>query len=622
MTRSHPLALGIHWAHDASVAICSPRGIECAIQEERVTRIKHHYGFPRQALETALRYLGITASDIELVAFSTRGVLYPQHRHHFVVDVDGVRRPGKRAVRASGLRSQIWEDVVDQLGASARQVARRGLELLGVRKRVGTRELVRQMWGEFADRHWIMFGDYLADLGLMDERIAHYYVAHHRAHAASAFRLSGLREACVLTMDGKGDGVSGTIYKGHPDGRMELVRCSAAPDSLGSFYQAVTEALGFVPVDGEYKTMGLAALGKENGQPNPFDGIVRVEDGVTRSSIRWTFRSYNEHNPQKKVLNPLNSVAETEQFKKLLDQMPPEQLAYFAQAHCEQNMLAYARDGMRLTGSHALVAAGGVMLNVKGNSRIRDELRPDHWFVFPDAADSGLAAGAAMEALYQAGALDGPARFWCPYLGHAYSDAEIRREVERYRQQYGLAVRHLGDRGPAGVADALARGKVLGTFQGRLEAGPRALGNRSVLADPRSTAMKDRINLILKGREWFVPFAPAVLEEDAHLYWEGSVEYRYMTFAVRATDYARRTVPAVVHFDGTMRPQVVSRAFNPWLYEVILEFKKLTGVGVVLNTSFNRHGLPIVGAPADALDHLVNGWVDALAIGGWYVERA
>ena len=151
--------------------------------------------------------------------------------------------------------------------------------------------------------------------------------------------------------------------------------------------------------------------------------------------------------------------------------------------------------------------------------------------------------------------------------------------------------------------------------------GPRALGNRSVLADPRSDVTKDRINLLLKGREWFVPFAPAVLEEDAGLYWQGATNYRYMTFAVKASDYAKEHVPAVVHVDGTMRPEVVTQDFNQWLYEVLQEFKARTGVGVLINTSFNRHGLPIVGAPADALEHLVNGWIDGLSIGQWYVER-
>ncbi len=618
-----PLVLGIHWAHDASVAICSPRGVEVALAEERLSRIKHHYGFPRRALETAFDYLGVTAREIDAVAFSTRSVFYQQHRNHFVVDLDGVPVAGSKVAKRGGLQGHLWEQLTDELGSSAKQLARRGLAMLGLRKSASTRELVQAMWGEFADRHWVMYADYLERLGLMDERLPHYYVAHHRAHAASAFRLSGLSDACVVTLDGKGDGASGTVYRGRPDGRMELVRWSPARDSLGSFYQAITEALGFVPVDGEYKTMGLAALGRDTGEPNPFAGTVRVEDGATRSTIPWTFRSYNEHNPDKKVPNPLNSVAETDRYRPLLDSMPREQFAYFAQAHCEENMLAYARDAMALTDCRHVVAAGGVMLNVKANALIRDELQPSSFFVYPDSSDSGLAAGAAMEALHHMGKLEKSPRYWDPYLGHSFEERAIDEPVERYARERGLSARKLGeDETPGFVARALTEGKVLGTFQGRMELGPRALGNRSVLADPRTNAVKDRINLILKGREWFVPFAPAVLEEDAALYWEGSSDYRYMTFAVRASAYALENVPGVVHVDGTMRPEVVSRDFNPWFYDVLAEFKKLTGVGVLINTSFNRHGQAIVGSPEDALDHLVNGWIDALSIGRWYVERA
>jgi carbamoyltransferase len=174
---------------------------------------------------------------------------------------------------------------------------------------------------------------------------------------------------------------------------------------------------------------------------------------------------------------------------------------------------------------------------------------------------------------------------------------------------------------PEMVASRVLAGKVIGRFQGRLEIGPRALGNRSVLADPRKPEVKDRINLLLKGREPFVPFAPSVLPEDAPQYWAGSQDYPYMTFAVRASEDAKREVPAVVHVDGTLRPQVVCDELNPGYAELIRAFKRATGVGVLLNTSFNRHGHPIVGSPDDALMHLTNQWVDGLSIGKYYVER-
>ncbi|SNR66669.1 carbamoyltransferase [Humidesulfovibrio mexicanus] len=592
------LALGIHWAHDASVSVCN--GEEClfSIAEERITRIKHHYGFPVQSIQCALRFLGLTGSDIDIVAISTRKPLFPQHKNHLCVEADG---------SVSGPALKLFKDW--RPGASKAGPQRMG-EAKPKKSFVGT------SWEGFEDRHWSWAQQTLGQLGLLGEGTRYVYVSHHRAHAAGAFRLCGMhgRRVCVMTLDGKGDGLSGTLGIGHEDGRLELVRSTPAEESLGSFYQAVTEALGFIPVDGEYKTMGLAALGKA-GLANPFDGMISAYDGMTRSRTRWSFRSFNEANPSRRVPNPLSSVAQSVDFTKYLERMEPTQLAYFAQEHLEDTMVELARQSMDITGTRNLAVAGGVMLNVKANSRIRDEISPQSYFVLPDSADSGLSLGAALEALHVCGT---PVRASLPslYLGTSYTDAEVMEELARHDR---LAVEEAGPWLPMRTAKELRKGKVIGTFQGRLEMGPRALGNRSVIADPRTNTVKDRINAILKGREWFVPFAPIVLEDEAHKYWSGSVDYRHMTFAVEASEYAKQTVPGVVHVDGTMRPQVVNETTNPWLHAVLSGFRQLTGVGVLINTSFNRHGLPIVGSPADAVEHLLNGWVDALAIGPCYV---
>ncbi len=589
---SGPIALGVCCYHDASVAVCSPEGILFSVQEERLSRLKHHYGFPYKAVELALQYCGLKAKDIDCVAFGGEKIAFPKHRNSHSVGADG----GMRPLTLPGLDAFM-----------ERVLARR------------TRKLRKTAvaWGEFSTRHWIEAQDFMAGLRLLDPRITHFGVAHHRAHAASAFRLSGLSDACVVTMDGKGDKLSATIYRGSADGELKLLRSTSAVNSLGSFYQAATEALGFVPVDGEYKTMGLAALGGPNGG-NPFEGSVSVDDGRFRSARPWSFRNFNLHNPDKRVSNPLSSVAQTVEFQKILERMPPERFAFYAQEHCEKNMVAYMRDALRLTGVRHVAAAGGVMLNVKANTLIADQVKPDSYFIFPDSADSGLAAGAAMEALYQRGHLRAPVRYGDPYLGHHYEAEEIEAAVEGHRKAHGLRVRP----GPVEViAERLAEGKVIGTFQGRMEVGPRALGNRSVLADPRHAKVKDRINLLLKGREPFVPFAPCLLEDEAAKYWDGPTDYRYMTFAVRASEYAKSKVPGVVHVDGTMRPQVASEVWNPWLCRLLRAFRGKSGVGVLINTSFNRHGVPIVGSPADALDHLVKGWVDGLSLGEWYVER-
>lgn len=589
------LALGVHFGHDASVSVCSPDGILFALQEERVSRIKHHFGFPRQSLELAFAHCGLSGRDIDVVAFSTSQTLFPERSNAWVIPAEGDRQPVQVAQKLTSR---------DRL-APAERLAQ-------------MREKVRRTWNEFAGRHWCEHVDFLNESGLLREGLAHYHVAHHRAHAASAFRLSGLSEpAAVLTCDGKGDGLSATIYRGERDGRLTYLRGSQPGDSVGMFYQAVTEALGFVPVDGEYKTMGLAAFGQIHGRANPFDGIVSVRDGVLASTQQWQAANYNERHPDRKVNNPLSSVTQADEFQRLLDQFANHDVAAFAQAHFEDAMMALAADTMRLSGSRRLVAAGGVMLNVKANALIRDQLNPASFFVFPDSADGGLAAGAALEALFFEGHVSVPTTFREPYLGHEFSDDAVRKALDSWKTRHALEVEIAT---PDMVAARIIEGKVIGRFHGRLEVGPRALGNRSVLADPRRPEVKDRINLLLKGREPFVPFAPSILVEDAEKYWEGPTDYPYMTFAVRASDYARREVPAVVHVDGTLRPQVVVADMNPSYAELIRAFKRATGIGVLLNTSFNRHGHPIVGSPDDALMHLTNRWVDGLSIGPYYVE--
>ena len=577
------------------MSVCSPDGILFALQEERVSRIKHHFGFPRQSLEMALAHCGIRGGDIDIVAFSTSQALFPERANAWVIPAEGDRQPAHIQQKATAR---------DKLAPAERLVQ--------------MRDKVRRTWNEFADRHWCEHVDALRELGLLREGLAHYHVNHHRAHAASAFRLSGLSHpAAVLTCDGKGDGLSATIYRGESDGRLTYLRGSQPGDSIGMFYQAITEAIGFVPVDGEYKTMGLAAFGQIAGRANPFAGIVSVKDGVLVSTHQWKAANYNDRHPDRKVNNPLSSVTQADDFQRLLEQFPDHDVAAFAQSHFEEVMLALAADTMRLAGSQRLVAAGGVMLNVKANALIRDQLNPASFFVFPDSADGGLAAGAALEALFFEGHVSAPTVFREPYLGHEFSDDEVRKTLEQWKTRHALEIEAAT---PDLVAARILEGKVIGRFQGRLEVGPRALGNRSVLADPRRPEVKDRINLLLKGREPFVPFAPSILVEDASKYWDGPTDYPYMTFAVRASDYARREVPAVVHVDGTLRPQVVTDDMNAGYAELIRAFKRATGIGVLLNTSFNRHGHPIVGSPDDALMHLTNRWVDGLSIGPYYVE--
>ncbi|MFC7397139.1 carbamoyltransferase C-terminal domain-containing protein [Chelatococcus sp. GCM10030263] len=587
--RGRRIALGINCAHDASATLCDGGGILASIAEERLNRIKHYCGFPSLAVRAVLDYCGLTIDDVDIVAFSSQFGVLPQHEDSLVVGLDA------RARVPSAENMAFQPDAADPVGS--------------VERRLG------EIWAGFGERHPYARVEEMAELGFFRRHLRHYHVHHHLSHAASAFLLSGLEDACVLTVDGKGDKASATIYRGTPGGALTMLRSSASRDSLGCFYQAVTEALGFVPIDSEYKTMGLAALDAQGEGPNAFDGVVSCRDGVFSAADKWQFRCYNRANPQRRLPNPMNSVVQSLAYGELLQRMTPVVVAGEAQRHFEDNMLAFVRDAMAISGCRSLAAAGGGFLNVKANRRILDTLRPDHFFVFPDAADSGNAAGAALMALQLEGALESPLRLPMPYFGNDFTADRVEHLL---MQSSDIEV---SPAGPEDIAQALTRGEVIGTFQGRMEAGPRALGNRSVLADPRHASVKDRINGLLKGRDPFVPFAPIVMEEEASRHWAGPTDYRYMTFAVEASQYARETVPAVVHVDGSMRPQVMGERDNPLLHALLGAFRGLTGVGVVLNTSFNRHGLPIVGSPEDALDHLRQGWVDSLWIGPWRVVR-
>ena len=581
------IALGINYAHDAAATLCDETGVLASIAEERLNRIKHYCGFPSLAVRAVLDHFGLKIDDVDIIAFSSRYGVLRRHHDSVVVGIDG--QP-----HAPSAESMAFEpDPTDPVGS--------------VERRLG------EIWKGFGDRHPLARVDELEELGFFRQHLRHYYVHHHLSHAASAFLLSGLNKACVLTVDGKGDKTSATIYRGDSNGTLHLLRASGSRDSLGCFYQAVTEALGFVPIDSEYKTMGLAALAGD-GHKRIFDGVIRCQDGIFHAADKWQFRCYNRANSERRLPNPMNSVVQSVAYARYLDLMSPAQLAAEAQLHFEENMLAFVRDAISISGCNSLAAAGGGFLNVKTNRRILDELHPDHFFVFPDAADSGNAAGAALMALQLEGALGARLGLPMPYFGNGFSPDRVEALL---MSSPDLEVTRVS---PVDIAHALTQGEVVGSFQGRMEAGPRALGNRSVLADPRDAAIKGRINGLLKGREPFVPFAPIVMEEEASHYWSGPIDYRHMTFAVDANHYAHEKIPAVVHVDGSMRPQVMAERDNPLLHSLLGAFRDLTGIGVILNTSFNRHGLPIVGSPEDALYHLRRGWVDSLWIGPWRVR--
>ncbi|ASJ12325.1 carbamoyltransferase family protein [Thermococcus thioreducens] len=444
------------------------------------------------------------------------------------------------------------------------------------------------------------------------------FVEHHLAHSASAYYTSGWRDALAVSIDAAGDGLSSSIYIAR-DGEMIRIAQSTYLDSLGDFYASVTELLGFKPMRHEGKVMSLAAYGRPtydlssvielNGMS--FDNHLSLI-GVEATRKLAELFDYPLRHAKEIALQMKRGKLEGRLQKKAIE------IAASAQAHLEKLIEEL---GLKLVEKNLPLAyAGGVAQNVKANAVLRKIFGDDNLWVFPAMDDGGLAFGAAVFVKAQLDRLDGrwrPFKLEHVYLGPGYS----KEEVEEFLKKEGVKYEEIGN-ASGFVVDALIDGKLVGFFQGKMEFGPRALGNRSILADPRDEGVKDRLNVALK-RDVFQPFAPSLLWEKAGEYLEdlGGKPNEFMTMSYTASEEFREAAPAVVHVDGTTRPQAVRKEVNPAYYDVIKAFERKTGLGAVLNTSFNMHGEPIVCSPEDALRTFRNAGLDLLVIEGFAVWR-
>ncbi|ASI98463.1 carbamoyltransferase family protein [Thermococcus celer] len=442
------------------------------------------------------------------------------------------------------------------------------------------------------------------------------FVEHHLAHSASAYYTSGWRDALAVSIDAAGDGLSSSIYVGR-DGELVRIAQSTYLDSLGDFYASVTELLGFKPMRHEGKVMSLAAYGRPAYDLSSIIGLngLSFDNHLGLIGVEATRRLAELFN------YPLSRARETALRMKRGDlggelQKRAIEIAASAQAHLEKLV---GELGLRLRDRGLPVAyAGGVAQNVKANAVLRRILGDDNLWVFPAMDDGGLAFGAAVFVKAQFERLDGrwgPSRLRHVYLGPAYE----KGEVEEFLRKEGAEFEEVDDV-PGFVADALSEGRLVGFVAGGMEFGPRALGNRSILANPMEEGVKERLNVALR-RDVFQPFAPSLLWEKAREYLEDLNGWpnEFMTMSYAAGEEFKELAPAVVHVDGTTRPQAVRREVNPVYYDLIKAFERRTGLGAVLNTSFNMHGEPIVCSPADALRTFRNAGLDLLVVEGFAV---
>ncbi|MFA6280120.1 MAG: carbamoyltransferase C-terminal domain-containing protein [Bdellovibrionales bacterium] len=437
-------------------------------------------------------------------------------------------------------------------------------------------------------------------------------IDHALSHAALAFYTSPFQEAAILVVDGVGEVATTSLYRGQGSA-LELVREVAYPHSLGLFYTAITSYLGFEAHEGEYKVMGLAPYGQPLYRDVLSGLIAWQEDGGFTLDLSCFSMDAGELEVGPKLAALLGGAPREPEAP--LSQRHKD-IAASLQKVMEEALLHLAQGAKEATGLSHLCLTGEMAHNIVANARLRDAKIFDDLFIPFAAGDGGAALGAALQGYY---ALSGAPRRYdrlTPYLGPAFSDEACRAALDRQGVRYEVLPREaLLSR----VAKLLAEDKVVGWFQGRMEFGPRALGNRSLLANARRGSMKETLNERVKHREAFRPFAPVVLVEQAATYFELEGESPAMLYAAQVRPDQREVIPAVTHIDGSARPQTLRREDNPLFYDLIVQTAVLTGVPVLVNTSFNRRGEPIVASPDDALTCFKETAIDALVLGSFLV---
>jgi len=566
--------LGLNAYHgDSSAALLVNGQLVHAVEEERFNRIKHWAGLPALAARHCLESAGVTSVPHIAVSRDPKAHLFSKFAHL-------AKRPGHWAHATGRAKNSIRiTQVLEDLQAA------------GVTAAKGSRL---------------------------------HHVEHHHAHLASAFFASPFDHAAIISIDGFGD-FSSSMWGVGSGNRMEIRGRVGFPHSLGLFYTAFTQFLGFDKYGDEYKMMGLGAYGEPRFADKVRD-VVRCRDGQIELNLDY-FRHHNEgvemsweggephlgcvfSNKLIEVFGPPREPRSeiTERHR---------DIAASAQKILEENYFALLNYVQRRTGEKTVCLAGGVALNCVANGMIFEKTDFRDMYVQPAAHDAGTSIGAALYVHHQV--LGKPRGYVMRhvYYGSQYSDQEIQRELE------SVGVRYTRLSEPALVAQTarqIADGKIVGWFQGAMEFGPRALGNRSILADPRRKDMKDILNSRIKYREPFRPFCPSILAEKTGAYFEIDYPSPFMVTAYKIRPQQQERIPAVTHADGTGRLQTVERDVNPRYWNLISEFEQVSGVPVLLNTSFNENE-PIVSTPAQALDCFLRTRMDVLAAGSFLLLK-
>jgi carbamoyltransferase len=588
------IILGIHDGHNASACLMRNGELLAAAAEERYTRCKNEYGYPGNAIRKCLDTAGVALADIDRVAMGTRS-LPPKY---FMVSRN------KNFTTADYWREQkeYWEPRIygDGTGPLYTEIFADKIDLARI------------------PYDWTLVRDENDSEGMLEARIRLVEKDlsigrdridihdHHTGHAAFGLHACGAGEkTLIFTADGFGDGTNATVWLADEQGRMtELKRTNQC--NIGRIYRYITLLLGMKQNEHEYKVMGLAPYANEylgKGAYEVFRETLRVDGLDFTYGVRPKDHFFH--------------------FRDRLQEMRFDGIAWGLQRWVEELLCEWILNGVRQTGVRRVVFSGGVALNIKANMHIGQLDEIDSFYVPPAPGDESLCIGAAClsQAMHAGSTGRTGSIIDSLYLGNSYGDEEIRQALDEYEH---LGKCTLREAKPETVAEILASGEIVARFGGRMEFGPRALGNRSIMANPSLHESVRKINEFIKKRDFWMPFTPSILAEriDDYIINPKSLESRYMILAFNSTPLAAGHLAAALHaYDKTARPQRVEKSTNPEYHAIISAFERLTGIGAVLNTSFNIHGDPIVESPQDALHTFSQSGLDHLVLGKWLLSK-
>lgn len=580
--------IGISDSHNSTAALYEDGRLVSAVAEERLTRVKNWMGFPEQSIKECLRISERQLPDVDVVALTGSAVPFPYKTREAIINAfrnsDGMGLKLHRAQR--GLLQAIYKG--------------------------GLRDFYRStsFWKTRDRERWRNRVAGILDLGVPEEKIV--IVEHHMAHASAAYYGWGRfdEDILVLTNDGGGDSLCATVNIGRA-GKIERLAAVHWWESVGMIYGMVTCIMGMVPLEHEYKLMGMAPYAESKGAQKVFQDLKKLLEFEGPDGLTWRRREgYPETFGSYKLLR---DMFELRRFDWVCGGL---------QLFIEDFISEWVRNCIRKTGIRKVALSGGLFMNVKLNKVILELPEVDELFVFPSCGDETNAMGAAYNAYAQHAGHKSMSPLTDFYTGAEYCDEQINQTIKSYPFRSSVSSPFIEDI-EAEVAELLAKGEVVARFKGREEFGARAMGNRSILADPSRSDVVKVINDAIKSRDFWMPFAPSMLDRRANDYFVNPKQMPapYMIMAFDSTSRVPELKAACHPYDLTVRPQVVQRDWNPSYYQLLENFESITGRGVLLNTSFNLHGYPIARYPQDALKVLDESGLNWLAMGNYLLHK-